>query len=190
MPATGVGSPKACVHFLWTAAEQMRAAFSPGRCSFLTASHQTRGLSESDWQRNCHTPGYEEVSSRFHLLVWLKVWLFLLSVIWGEKEAIPVDWKQDSVYAELLVIMMVISIYAVLTLSNKLSHSHYIISFTRVLGCQHFTDEKAEMNSGIHPKMICLVILLISWGGLDLYPSPDPKVQLLLSAGWTATLRI
>ena len=39
--------------------------------------------------------------------------------------------------------MMMISIYAVPTLSNRLSHT-VIVSFslTRVLGCHHFIDEK------------------------------------------------
>lgn len=56
------------------------------------------------------------------------------------------------------------------TLQQAVTHSHYIISFTRVLGCQHLTNEKAEMNSGIHHKMICLVTLLISWVESRLVP--------------------
>lgn len=40
------------------------------------------------------------------------------------------DGKQDPVYADLLVIMM-ISVYAVLILSNKLSHTVIILSVSQ-----------------------------------------------------------
>lgn len=153
------------------------------RCSFPRASYQSL--------IGKMTPlAMKEVPGRFHLLspVWLNVWLFLLSVIWGEKGALLMGWKQDSVCADLLVIMMMISILcSTYTFQQAVTPSHYIISFTRVLGCQHFTDEKAEMNPGIHCKRICLVTLLISWVEGRCVPKSRSKG---LSVGWTATLRV
>lgn len=83
--------------------------------------------------------------------------------------------------------MMKISIYAVLTLSNKLSHTvHCVISSSRVLGCHHFIDEKAEMSSGkFNDLLSCLVTLLTDKliGESRLVPKTRPKV-LATTRGW------
>lgn len=76
--------------------------------------------------------------------------------------------------------MMMISIYAVLTLSNKLSHtSHYVISSIRVLGCHHFIDEKAEMSSGTFNDLLCCLSTLLTdklVGQSRPVPKSRPKV--------------